>query len=131
MVDFSEYYVICRRHVPAITLMDRYEIAGRIGRHTTMTLQAFTRYDGLATTQLEFDGEFYWRVVLSDKIAPDGVKRLAFVTGGIRHDAIKFPRHLESPSRFVNAILNDQYKFHVRPIRSDAKNRDSENLSSY
>jgi hypothetical protein len=113
VIEFKAYYTVVRKHVPFVTGVPREEIPRRIYRQDTTTKSEFVSHRTGVKTVLEFDGEIFWRVGLSDRIAPDGVKRIAYVVGGIRKDQVWFPRRSHDPLKIVNSLLNQQYHEHV------------------
>jgi hypothetical protein len=86
------------------------EIAKRIYTPETKTFSEYLHEAENTHQRLEYDGEFFWRVSLSRMPAPDGLKRIAFVVGGIRKSAISFPRGPHNAAKIVNAIINKQYQ---------------------
>lgn len=109
MIDFDRYYTIVRRHVPLCTGLDQHEIANRIYHPETVIFDEYMWAAKNQLQRLEFDGEFFWRVSLSNTVAPDGEKLIAFVVGGIRLTAVSFPRGPHNPAKIINAIINRQY----------------------
>ena len=113
MIDFKDFYTVVRKHVSYVTGVSCEEIPRRIYKPDTVTVHAYASPKTGAKTLLEFDGEIYWRVSLSDRIAPDGYKRIAYVVGGIRRCDIWFPVETRDPMKIVNAMLNQQYQEQV------------------
>jgi hypothetical protein len=113
MIEFKDYYTVVRKHVPFVTGVPREEIPRRIYKPATFTAHAYVSHKAGTETLLEFDGEIFWRVGLSNRIAPDGHKRIAYVVGGIRQSEIWFPISTRDPLKIVNAVLNQQYQEHV------------------
>ncbi len=94
MIDPNGYYiVVCRRAIEA-TGVDREEIQRRIcsGKIDVIKTEDYIRFQ---PTYLVNDGRCHWKVTLSDKVAPDGFKRLAYVVEGERHREDYSGRNLE------------------------------------
>lgn len=118
MIDFEEYYTVVRKHVPICVGVPSNDIPARIYARSTVTLDQFPYEKTGAITNLEFDGEIFWRVSLSQNPSPMGDKLIAYVLGGIRLRAISFPRGPHVPEKIVNSILNRQYREHVIDVNA-------------
>ena len=118
MIDFEEYYTVVRKHVPLCVGIASYDIPARIYARDTVTLDQFLYAKKGTVTNLEFDGEIFWRVSLSNDVSPMGDKLIAYVVGGIRLNAISFPRGPHVPEKIVNSILNRQYREHVLDVNA-------------
>lgn len=113
VIDFKEYYTVVRKHVPFVTGVAREDIPRRIYSLHTVTAHSYVPPWPGAKIVVEFDGNIYWRVCLSDDLAPDGIKRIAYVVGGIRQSDVWFPEHTRNPMKIVNSLLNQQYQRQV------------------
>lgn len=86
MIEFDSWFVVVRRHVPQITGVPVNEVPPRILRPSATSFPCPSHRGSKCS--LEFDGEFVWRVLFSDYAAPDGVKSIAYVIGGIHRYAV-------------------------------------------
>ena len=81
MIDTSKWFVIVRKNATRSVDIGVREVTSRILKHTTMSLGCPPL--GSQPCTIEYDGEIFWRVTYSERIAPDGEKRIAYVLGGI------------------------------------------------
>ena len=117
MVEFGRYYVVVRRHLAALTGLRDREITFRLNSPDCVTLYEYVRPEKDRVTRLEYDRDFFWRVVITNNLAPDGIKHMAYVVAGIKYDHVLFPPNTRSPAKVVNALLNAQYAQHVNPVQ--------------
>ena len=84
MISADNYYLVCKVAVAVGSQIDHVEIKNRIFKKTTVSLPAPDYILGQPTT-LEDDGYVRWTVTRTDKISPDGRKKMAYVVGWARY----------------------------------------------
>lgn len=120
MIEFRNFYVIVRKHVPMVSRCDLRDIPHRVTARTTKTLDVHIAPQSGRVSVLEFCGECFWRVSLSHKTAPDGFKRLAYVVGAVRVNDLPAGTGPHEVVAVVNAMLNRQYRGYIASDRATA-----------
>lgn len=120
MIQFREFFVIVRKHVPMVSRCDLRDIPQRVMARATKTVDVHIAPQSGRVSVLEFCGECYWRVALSQKLAPDGFKRLAYVVGAVRVNDLPPGIDPRETVAVVNAMLNHQYREYIARDRVSA-----------
>jgi hypothetical protein len=84
MVSPDNYYLVCKVAVAASSQIDHVEIKNRIFKKTTVSIPVSDYMPGQPTT-LEDDGYVKWTVTRTNKVSPDGWKKMAYVVGWARY----------------------------------------------